>query len=266
MKHYSENQIKLLHQEFKLLKRYIDKLFFFDLHFGIIPFPFPSFDPALLFFFEDNKTEALTEIFKKERNNPMLTEKLFPFKAEYRFNIKPANSNCSVYSTYILSKFLSLSPAFDEFIQKRGSQSGYTSSSVKQLLDEANRIINSIEYKLQNEYDKSLKLHCMTVFYKGLYDAYINRVNLPDKKRKFTELYLYAQGILYAKYLEALKNQYAGQQTGKAVAKPHPFFKIGLLKEFGVIDLFKKKYAIPDSESFEEKLSKILCPVNGESL
>ncbi len=262
MKEYSENQIKLLFQEFKTLKKYIDKLLFFDQHFGIIPFPFPAFDPALLFFFEKDKTDALTEIFKKERKNPLLTERRFSFEEDYCFNIKPANSNRSVYSTYILSKFLSFPQDFEEYIQKQAPGSGSKSFSVTRLLDCSNGIINSIEYKLLNDYDKTLKIHSMTVFYKGYYDAFMSRVKLPGKKRKFTELFLYAQGILYAKYLETLKQLYARKLLEKTVfnlPSVHLESKISLLREFGVIDLFKKKYAVPDSKIFEEKISRILC-------
>ncbi|MDP4128845.1 MAG: hypothetical protein Q8939_01685 [Bacteroidota bacterium] len=207
MEHYSEKQIKLLHQEFKTLKRYIDKLSFYDRHFGIIPFTFPSFDPALSLFFEEDKTEILTGIFKKERNNPVLTEKLFSFKNDYRFNIKPANSNSSIYSTYILSKFLTPTPDFDTLLNGPEETSLYNTPSPNDRLEKANEILNSIEYKLHHEYDKSLKLHCMTVFYKGFYDAFTRNIVRPDKKRKFIELYLYAQGILYAKYLDALRKK-----------------------------------------------------------
>ena len=267
MKQYSEKQIKLLYQEFKMLKRYIDKLTFFDHHFGIIPFPFPSFDPALVCFFEEDKIQALTDIFKKERNNPALTEKRFLFNDNYRFNIKPANSNNAVYSTYILSKFLFLVPRFHTLINKMESRSSYKASSAKPLLDEANRIINFIEYKLQNEYDKSLRLHCMTVFYKGFYDAFICRVNLPDKKRKFIELYLYAQGMLYAKYLDALKEHYVRPLSNKADAKSIlPSLlqrKICLLKEFGMIELFRKKNPNLENGALEKKMAALIYHVSG---
>ncbi len=40
------------------------------------------------------------------------------------------------------------------------------------LLDEANGIVNKIEYYLHSEYDKSFRLQCMSIFYKGFYDAF----------------------------------------------------------------------------------------------
>ncbi|HEY4156263.1 MAG TPA: hypothetical protein VGM24_12570 [Puia sp.] len=214
MRHSSENQIKILYQEFTKLKSYIDKLLFFDLHFGIISFRFPDFDPSLSFFFEDGKTGFLPDILKKERNNPSLHERLFSFSGEYRFSIKPTNSNSSIYSRYILSKFLSSAPDFDVLIKKRKIQAAPRDAFDKPLLEEANGMINRIEYKLRNEYDKSLTLHGMAVFYKGFSDSFSGQVVLPAKKRKFIELFLYAQGILYSKYIHALKMYYTAQSPG----------------------------------------------------
>lgn len=207
MQHYSEKQIKLLHHEFNMIKKYIDKLSFYDRHFGIIPFTFPDFDPLLSIFFDDDKTNILIGIFKQERNNPALTEKLFSYKKDYRFSIRPANSNNSLYSNYILSRFLSEARRPESFFHDPKEGSTGEPHNPKGSLVKANDLLNSIEYQLLHEYDKSLKLHFMTVFYKGLYDAFISRIVLPDKKRKFIELYLYALGILYGQYLCALRKQ-----------------------------------------------------------
>ena len=119
MQFYSENQVRQLHAEFRGLKKYVDKLSFFDRLFGIIPFSFPDFDPQLGFLFQKEKTEELIDILRKERNNPALTEKKFSFGETFVFNIKPANSNSSAYSNYILSIFLSRSPAFEEWIRQK---------------------------------------------------------------------------------------------------------------------------------------------------
>src|ERR1700688_2114956 len=159
MQRYSENQIRALHSEFKNHKKYADKLAFFDQIFGIIPFSFPDFDPRLRFFFQKEKTDELAEIFKNERNNPGLTERKFFFGENIIFNIKPANSNSAAYSNYILSSFLSRSPVFEEWIRQNIS----VDSPVELLLEEANGIINKIEFCLSNEYDKSFKLQCMSV-------------------------------------------------------------------------------------------------------
>lgn len=264
MQRYSENQIRALHSEFKSHKKYVDKLVFFDQFFGIIPFSFPDFDPRLRFFFQKEKTDELAEIYRSERNNPGLTERKFFFGENFIFNIKPANSNSAAYSNYILSSFLSRSPVFEEWIRQNITDE----NSVKSLLNEANGTVNKIEYCLYNEYDKSFKLQCMSVFFKGFFDAFSNRVNLPGKKRKFIELYLYAQGIIYSNYIGSLKRAlHVDFIIPVDLQKPTNLDltgKLDLLNELGIIDFLKTRYSGMDTISFENKMVEILCLLTGE--
>ena len=259
---YSENQIRNLHSEFKSLKKYVEKLTFFDRWFGIIPFAFPDFDPLLKFFFQNEKTEELVDIFKKERNNPGLTEKKFIYGEIFTFNIKPANSNSSAYSHFILSCFLSRKPVFEEWIRQHRS----AEMTVEILLDEANGMVNRIENHLQNEYDKSFKLQCMSVFFRGYFDAFTRRLNGPGKKRKFIELYLYAQGMIYADYVSSLKIEL--RKTGNPVDLQKPASldlagKLALLNKLGILDFLKKKYMGSESEN---ELVETISLITGESL
>ena len=263
MQRYSENQIRSLYSEFRNHKKYADKLVFFDRQFGIIPFPFPDFDPALGFLFQKEKIEELVDIFKKERNNPGLTEKKFVFGETFIFNIKPANSNSSAYSNYILSSFLSRAPVFDHWIGQ------YISAfkPIEFFLNEANGYINQTEYFLENEYDKSFRLQCMAVFYKGFYDAFRNRVNLPGKKRKFIELYLYAQGIIYAKFISALKTALKKSRNPVDFNKPAYLDlpgKLDLMKELGIIEFLRTRYSGMDRDSFENMMVQMICLITGE--
>lgn len=263
MQRYSENQIRILYSEFKSHKRYVAKLAFFDNHFGIIPFTFPDFDPQLRFFFQKEKTDELIEIFKKERNNPGLTEKRFVFAETFVFNIKPANSNSAAYSNYILSSFLSRCPVFDLWIRRNK----FTEMTFEYLLEEANGIVNKIEFCLQNEYDKSFRLQCMAVFFKGFYDAFSDHITLPGKKRKFIELYLYAHGIIYSNYVSFLKTRLRNSAFMNDLNNPAILDlpgKLELLNELGIIEFLKIRYAGMDSVSIENKIAEILCLVTGE--
>jgi hypothetical protein len=263
MPFFSENQIRGLHAEFKSLKKYADKLALFDRLFGIIPMPFPDFDPQLSFFFQRENTEELETLFRKERNNPSLAEKRFVFADTFVFNIKPANSNSALYSGFILTRFLSRRPIFEDLIRRQKTEG----KPVEVLLDEANGLINIIEYSLQNEYDKSFRLQCMSVFFKGFFEAFTNRVNLPGKKRKFIELYLYAQGIIYANYIGSLKTALTlslnpvGSQNHPQLDLPG---KLELMADLEIIDLIKKKYAGMDPVSLENKLAEVICLITGE--
>ena len=136
------------------------------------------------------------------------------------------------------------------------------------MLDEGNGILNKIEYRLQNEYDKSFILQCMSVFYKGYFDAFCKSVNLPGKKRKFTELYLYAQGIVYAHYIRSLKS--ALQKSQYPDQLPESLLldfsgKLALLNELGILDFLRKKFARMDPFSFENKIAEIIRLITGEN-
>ncbi len=264
MSFYSENQIRKRHAEFMGLKKYADKLIFFDHLFGIIPFPFPAFDPELAFLFQKENAGELADIYKKERNNRSLTEKKFSYREDYIFNIRPANSNSAVYSNYILSSFLLRAPEFTEWINQKKT----ADKPVGYLLDQANACINDIEYRLQCNQDKSFSLQCMAVFYKGFYDAFSNRVYGPGKKRKFIELYLYAQGIIYANYISFLKIAFHQDRYPADNELPgHLDFsgQLNLLQELGVVDFLKSKYAELDNQVLENKLAEIICLITGEN-
>jgi len=264
MSFFSENQIRKRHAEFMGLKKYADKLIFFDHLFGIIPFPFPDFDPELAFLFQKEKTEELTAIYKKERNNRGLTEKKFSYREDFIFNIRPANSNSAVYSNYILSSFLLRAPEFAEWINQNKS----AEKPVDYLLDQANGFVNDIEYRLQCKRDKSFSLQCMAVFYKGFYDAFSNRVYGPGKKRKFIELFLYAQGIIYSNYISSLKTTLQFFHYPADVQIPQHLDlsgQLSLLQELGIIDFLRSRYAELDAPAFENKLSEILCLITGEN-
>ncbi len=263
MERFSENQIRRLHAEFREQKKYTAKLAFFDRLFGIIPFSFPEFDPALSFFFQSDQTDRLSIIFKNERNNPGITEKIFVFGEPFVFNIKPANSNSPAYNHFILNSFLSKAPRFDQWITEQVT----TAKAIDRFLDEANAIVNRIECCLQNDHDKSFTLQCMSIFYKGFYDGFSRHVNLPGKKRKFTELYLYAQGIIYSTYIHSLKAALRKSRFPQETEAPVPLDlagKMDLLQELGVIDFLQNK--INGSDLKGNSLAEILCQITGEEI
>jgi hypothetical protein len=95
-----------------------------------------------------------------------------------------------------------------------------------------------------------------------------NRINLPGKKRKFIELYLYAQGIIYSNYLGSLKRSlhvdfFVPVDLQKPANLDLPG-KLDLLNELGILDFLKTRYSGMDSVSFENKMAEILCLLTGE--
>jgi hypothetical protein len=264
MQNFSENQIRNLHSEFRGHKKYAGKLAFFDQQFGIIPFSFPDFDPRVGFLIQKEKIDNLYALYKQERNNPDLTEKRFSFGETFVFNIKPANSNSSVYNQYLLGSFLSRQPNFNDWIRQRISDM----RPIESLLEEANGILNTIESCLKYDNDKSFRLQCMSIFYKGFYDGFSGRLNMADKKRKFTELFLYAQGIIYSRYTGSLKTEYYKFRYPVELKKRLPIGlegKIELLFELGIIDFLHTGSNRFLHFSNEKMLAEIICQITGEN-
>ena len=215
------------------------------------------------FSFRKKKRKNCLIFLRKKGTTRALQKKNSPMVKYFVFNIRPANSNSAIYSNYILSRFLSRAPLFAEWIHQKKT----ADKPVELFLDEANGIVNQIEYHLQYEQDKRFNLQCMAVFYKGFYDAFSNRVYGSGKKRKFIELFLYAQGIIYANYIAALKIAYNQSRNPVDLQRPVSLDlsgKLSLLHELGVIDFLKSKYAGLDSNSFENKVAEMLCLIMGE--
>jgi hypothetical protein len=108
----------------------------------------------------------------------------------------------------------------------------------------------------------------MSVFYKGFYDAFCKVVNLPGKKRKFTELYLYAQGIIYAHYIRSLKSVLLKSQNPVEYSESFCLDfsgKLALLNELGILDFLRKKFSRLDPFSFENKIAEIIRLITGEN-
>ena len=190
--------------------------------------------------------------------------KKFHYDEIIAFNIKPANSNSSVYSHFILSCFLSRKPSFEEWIKQNIS----ADKTVAVMLDEANTMVNNIEIHLQNEYDKSFRLQCMSVFYRGFYDAFTRHLHGPGKKRKFIELYLYAQGMIYADFISSLKTAMRKASHPEEMKTQAPLDlagKIYLLHELGVLDFLTDRYLNSGNGQPDINLAELISRITGES-
>ena len=129
-------------------------------------------------------------------------------------------------------------------------------------------MVNSIEINLQNEYDKSFKLQCMSVFYRGFYDAFTRHLNGPGKKRKFIELYLYAQGMIYADFISSLKTAMRKASLPEDTKTQVPLDltgKMNLMNELGILDFLADRYLNSGSSLPDIKLAETISQITGES-
>ncbi len=107
MRNLQHENIEAYHQKFLSLKLYEHRLLFFDTYFGILPFDFPPFDPALGILFVPEMTTRIIELNEKERKGGnLLSERFMVNKMTYDFDIIPETTNRQFLNDFILSKFL----------------------------------------------------------------------------------------------------------------------------------------------------------------
>jgi hypothetical protein len=268
---YPDEHILNLHAEFQQLKQYRDKVVFFDTHFGILEYSFPPFQPELDILFKPEGIDILIELFQKERrNSASLDRKYFINGNQYSFNITPLNTNPQILNDYILSKFISSDSAFNSELEeieklKAGEQFFLR---LKQKLALSN--IRAIDNKLVSGTERSFRSRFMNVFYNGYLDYINNEIKKFPYRKKYIELYLYAHGIHYGKYLEGLTdslrfvNESHDEQNNHQAIMDWPS-RILLFKELGILQLLKQKYS-QFGRNMDDELARVICVILGQDL
>jgi len=268
---YSEDYIRQLFLEFQSLKKYTDKIAFYDKQFNIIPFSFPPFQTDILAFFGERNIQELALILQQEGKSAATLKKEFCFRERnYEFNIKPANSNNVLLNNYIIAKFIGQASHASEIIHNEIKASLKAGQSLPELLLATKKMLKFIEKKLHYEYDRSLMIKCMNVFNKGLMDFFVQNERPPfTKRRKFTELYLYSQGFLFGQYIEMLRkldnsNNAMEMSVTKSFRKKQDLSqKILVLKDLGIIDAIRKKYVFLGKAELDNKMIELICMITG---
>jgi hypothetical protein len=203
----SEQEIKSLFSDFQSIKKYAQKVHFFDLHFNVVPFDFPEFEVDVHKIFSPAGVEKLAGVLKLEQRKAALLDRIFHFQDDsYTFSIRPSNSNALVLNNYILSKFMNRSSILNTIArQKRFYRR--PAKLWEELLTDANEMIIFLRKRIDAEYEgkASLETKLMAVFMKGYADR-TNDLPLPRfvRRRKFVELYLYAYGYSYGDFTRSL--------------------------------------------------------------
>ena len=107
----------------------------------------------------------------------------------------------------------------------------------------------------------------MSVFYRGFYDAFTRHLNGPGKKRKFIELYLYAQGMIYADFISSLKTAIRKSNDPEDPKTPVPLDlegKMNLMHELGILDFLIDRYLNPENELSDFNLAEAIIRITGE--
>jgi hypothetical protein len=211
MNKIENKDLKPLHKEFKNLTTYIEKLKFFDTYFGITPFQFPSFQVDLDLIFEGENGKILMQIFeteryKKNKDNSYYLRCFIYFGKEYIFNITPTNSLRELYNEFILNKFIHEDTNYNDKINIIKFNLSEEREQMNTIFNDENINIKKLQKHVFEFPQKStIKNQFLNVYYTGFSDYNNGLIKSFPNKKKHIELYLYAQGILQAKYFEEIK-------------------------------------------------------------
>ena len=202
---HGEVNIIRLHSEFKQLKTYKEKVEFFDRHFGCFLHRYPDFDPELKFLFQQKGFDIICELFEKERRKAIILERRYEIQGDlYIFNATPVNSNTAILNDYILYSFIDNDKQFASELKKIESNAETRQQEICESLLNALNKIDAIESKLAGGGERGLRYRFMNVFINGYRDREKGLLKKFFNRKKFIELYLYAQGILFRQYFQHL--------------------------------------------------------------
>lgn len=260
-------EIDQLYKEFRALKSYHDKLKFFDQHFTLLPFDFPTFDVQLHFLLQEDVVKLLTEILEKERRKSYSFIKRSYFAdTDFVFDVHPHNSNMQVFNDYVISKFI-----YDNDHLLRNSTSVPGSKDLESRIIEVNSLIADVKHRIENKKDRTFRKQFFTVFYSGFLDYTNSQTKKYSYKKKFIELYLYSMGIVFGKYKEALLEQLykteikAGHASSDSTGNNVFLAKVQLLNELGVTQFLREKYKDSGELNIEKKIAELYCTITGEN-
>jgi hypothetical protein len=212
---YSKNEIINLYNQFQQLYKYKERIAFYDRHFGILPFDFPFFDEKLPILFDDAVVQELKRIRDMEKLNTVNTKdpntkisntKVFTFKKSlYTFSVKPNTGVAKHYNEFILLKFITVNLSHSQQLKDTSYLFFSQQNEIKIMYCNAMKNLERIDEKLYKRYDTSIERSFLKVFMQGVIDFNNKSLKISKTKRKFIELYLYAQGILFAQYIQMLE-------------------------------------------------------------
>ncbi len=262
---------KNLYNKFKSLKDYRDRLSYFDKHFGILPFKFPDFNPSLDLFLTGAGVQLLNDLHIRERTSAYKPTRVFSTgDNEFTISVVPINSNRQAYNAYLLNNFLVKDGSFQQ-VEKKIRMMGIKSSlMLEKRHQEAIQKLQYIELIVKDISERSNRRMFMTVFYEGYNDSALKSVKYFYYKKRNLELYLYAQGILFRKYIELLSEQHILAKTAGEITTLRKDQKISLteklkiLKDLGIIELIKRRYSGMVKKNNDEKILNLVCRIAGE--
>lgn len=229
--------VSQLYQQFQVLTSYHEKIHFFDQHLGLLPFDPPPFDPALPWLVGSSPSFNLLDLFLLEvdrRKN--FYKKTFTYEDQtFTFSVNPFSKNQRItLNQFILNKFLNGLVVWKRQVAKQAT----LLSVWEQQLDSANGLLTRIRELASEKNEQAMHTKFLQVFLKGYVDKNMHE-QVVNRRKRFVELFLYAQGLLYSQYMEAVQKKILVLKGHQQVASPLLNQKLKVMEKLGLFSFLK---------------------------
>ncbi|OJW30594.1 MAG: hypothetical protein BGO54_21925 [Sphingobacteriales bacterium 46-32] len=267
MQNHSQEPTSGLLEEFRNLD-YQGKVRLFDKEFGIVPFEFPEYDIEASWYRNELKTSQFIDIFHQDSRDNNLLQKNFQIEKEMlSFDIRPLSKLERIYlNQYILQKFLDARQTINDQVKRDIEVATDEIKYLEARIDTLVTVVNWTKYTLEQPGKSSFRIKFLTIFYNGFKAYNYGNDKMITIRRKFLELFLYAQGLLLAEHLgdlqKTLEKYRDEKETKNELSLP---LKIVLLKELGIIETLKQKFKQRHIEGYHNQLADLICLITSEN-
>jgi hypothetical protein len=126
-------------------------------------------------------------------------------------------------------------------------------------------LINWTRQLLLKADDTSLRAKFLHIFYSGYLAYQYGNDKVLTNRRKYTELYLYSQGLLLAEHISELQKKLEKSNSNTDTHLLSLPLKIVLLHELGIINSLKARYEKNNAAGYNHQLAKLVCLLTSES-
>lgn len=245
---------------------YPEKVLLFEKHFCLIPFTFPSFDISISWYLVPEQLVSLLDILNVERRelHSLYRRSVVYGGKSYEFSILPIYiPERKFLNEYLLDRFLAIKK---NILSSTDEELSMSSSPIVYLEERIATISHSLDWipRELNKSPLSVQTKFLQIFYNGMMAAQGGNTTNLKIRRKFVEIYLYAQGLLIGDYFNYLTSIYASRVSTYSL-NPLPLkLKLVLLHELGILDHLKNRFAADKNTSGPSSLASVISLLTSE--
>lgn len=239
----------------------------------VFPFPgdcFSPFDPALPFLFhKDFPGDVYKWQQTEKRLSGGLRQTVFANEACIVLDITPRNSQRRIFNEFVIDQFESADGRFAAMMGALQTGAVFEGKSVAERYAESNSLLSRIDYAMNDRKSIRLEGQMTRVFFLGYTDGMEGIKKQFPYKRKFIELYLYAQGQMFAQYRRLLSRKIAYEAIAQTAPDQYPEgtpdwkAQLQLLQRTGVVDMLESRFAQSEAGN-RNLLDTTLCFIIGQ--